>query len=1277
MSDTQTPNEASQRIGSPSALELMELIDAAAAAAERSTCGSAINNAVDVFGNDKVLASEQFERGDMTVLQSRGSSNTGDIEEGECVSEEEFLCEDAQDLMDPPVYSLVDLAPEHLRREIRSTQPDTSSELERHRIEVTALTPPTSPTARPSEFRCGRPSDPRAPRSPAFATSSPSQKPTDPRTPRSPAFASNSPRSHKDPSVSPKETNVINTDRRDGTGDPSERGRTSAAKTSEDAIKPPKKGNLKKVSKVYGGDKSEGGSKVIVQKGSKNGQTSRNPGPVEQLFRVLSREDTGVVGDCGARGGEPGPRKQPGKKNTGIGERRAVPARGKPRAFGLQPEKPPQIFKSKEIISSSSSSSSSSSEDEDTRDKQATGTGKEEARHGSSGSTSDWSDVDPTQKKPRPGFRSIHDPDPRIRRTRRSVGGQRRRRHRSFSLPRSITPVIPPLEGPLNMPDGSPWPGSGDIPADKVRFGPSGECRDGLWDDELVRAVKARYEMGSEPAPFYIPELGDPSKQYHALINLIYCPDRDPIAWLQNPKLTGDNLALSHFCQKLLPPGRAGTAVTGSVACPVPHVGEAMARGEALWALPHAAAAVAMSRRYDRAQKHFILQSLRRAYATMAYPHLAQQVAGQSARAAVAAPEPQCSENRSMFARKRKSQPAEGERSGLAGQQIVEVVAAGGDGPAVKAAKRRASAPVTASGDSGDSLAVITTMPKDGPSTNGCFRRVPAGALHTPVPSEAARRAYCAPNVIESLVDEPMFPPAWRPVLRFDPAAVAEISARGHGGVDRRFGPPSGVDALRRRCAWMHQVADPEDVRLVIIYDPLPGESLCGPTCMEGGASRDVHWSDCRGGLSVVLAALSNRLCLPDTHAWAGNWSGPPDVSQLNARGILLLSTRDLAFAGAVEYLGSRLASAGRRLLILDAVAPERWPRDGPAISQYHVYVKAPARPDAQAVVRWPRATEAGLARAVFASSRTFGPGSFARVETAFSNLYPNEQPIRLCRGANVCYVVATRAGPRTRVPLSPRDYRQYVLPGFDGCKDIARQAQGLAVGAADFVDDAAYSHRAANRWGLGAPLRPVYLPEGRRPGSAGPRPSDVPLWARVFCRHALPEPDPEAEPIILPPVAGRSVAVFSCMSEARESLPPIPRILWPPGFGSGETAVEMGDGTRLVFGHHGPREDDGEGEPRVAETRDPCVWETPTPHRNRARVAETQTPTASGTTRPSQVAETAAPVAPVKGRGCPARRTGCASCPSRPGCLGRAHGRAPVKMEWMSSSSSDEEGPA
>nr|AWW09435.1 RS1 [Human alphaherpesvirus 1]AWW10631.1 RS1-2 [Human alphaherpesvirus 1] len=365
----------------------------------------------------------------------------------------------------------------------------------------------------------------------------------------------------------------------------------------------------------------------------------------------------------------------------------------------------------------------------------------------------------------------------------------------------------------------------------------------------------------------------------------------------------------------------------------------------------------------------------------------------------------------------------------------------------------------------------------------------------------------------------------------FDPRALASIAARcagpapaaqaacGGGDDDdnphphgaaggRLFGPLRASGPLRRMAAWMRQIPDPEDVRVVVLYSPLPGEDLAG-----GGASGGPpEWSAERGGLSCLLAALANRLCGPDTAAWAGNWTGAPDVSALGAQGVLLLSTRDLAFAGAVEFLGL-LASAGdRRLIVVNTVRACDWPADGPAVSRQHAYLACDLLPAVQCAVRWPAARD--LRRTVLASGRVFGPGVFARVEAAHARLYPDAPPLRLCRGGNVRYRVRTRFGPDTPVPMSPREYRRAVLPALDGRAAASGTTDAMAPGAPDFCEEEAHSHRACARWGLGAPLRPVYVALGREAVRAGPARWRGPR--RDFCARALLEPDDDAPPLVL-----------------------------------------------------------------------------------------------------------------------------------------------------------------
>ncbi|AIL02981.1 transcriptional regulator ICP4 [Equid alphaherpesvirus 3] len=974
-------------------------------------------------------------------------------------------------------------------------------------------------------------------------------------------------------------------------------------------------------------------------------------------------------------------------------------------------------------------------------------------------------------------------------------------------------PAAGPAE-PLLTPAGDPWPGSDPPPKGRVRYGGTGDSREGLWDDPEILLAAERYEAAGGPVPVYVPEMGDSGKQYRALVRLIF-ENQDAMSWLQNSKLSGPEHNLAQFCQKFIHAPRGhGSFITGSVANPLPHVGDAMARGDALWALPHAAASVAMSRRYDRTQKMFILQSLRRAYSDMAFP----RPEGEGAPAAEpgsppgpgpAAPSPRHDASSSsptagaprsppqararvrdayarvcaaLGARRAPGEPGEpgaarrhpggarvkelgdacvlachaaleallrlrggaaavpglqpgelptpacppealcgnpgglraaaaaiyelrdlverarllgpqdpGARLGdddlrlavravlvtartvaplvrynpesararasawtltraalsipsLAARQMAEAVAAlpgaprpreaaeegeadhlpplwahppqpqppgppspaahrapsPGRGPAPAApcaspaaarglpeaseaasprclgrlperrprqrGKRRSEPPRPDEGtdDSEERAGAATPpapkrrpgapppralgpMPAGGPDPRGGFRRVPRGESHTPAPGEAARAAYCSPETVAELVDHPLFPEAWRPALTFDPAALATVAARRTGPPARegaRFGALAPSGPLRRRAAWMRQVPDPEDVRIVVLYHPLPGEDLLGGLPAGGAAGREggPRWSERKGGLSALLAALGNRLLTRGSHCWAGNWTGPPDVSALNRQGVLLLSTGDLAFAGCVEYLCLRLGSARRRLIVLDAVDPEDWPADGPAVGQYHLYMRARLTPRAACAVRWP--AERDLSRAVLTSGSVFGPVFFARVEAAFARLHPGLEAPRLCRAGNVAYVVETRAGERTRVPMPPRDYRQRVLPVYDGCKDMGAQSRGLAVFDPDFDEGAARSHRAANRWGLGAPLRPLYLAAGRRGAlDESAAPADLlPPALREFCRVALLEPDLEAGPTVL---------------RVGEELPArAPHVEWEPGFGARSTAV-------------------------------------------------------------------------------------------------------------------------
>nr|QBH84918.1 RS1_1 [Human alphaherpesvirus 2] len=444
--------------------------------------------------------------------------------------------------------------------------------------------------------------------------------------------------------------------------------------------------------------------------------------------------------------------------------------------------------------------------------------------------------------------------------------------------------------------------------------------------------------------------------------------------------------------------------------------------------------------------------------------------------------------------------------------------------------------------------AALTRRPAEGPDPQGGWRRQPPGPSHTPAPSAAALEAYCAPRAVAELTDHPLFPAPWRPALMFDPRALASLAARcaapPPGGAPAAFGPLRASGPLRRAAAWMRQVPDPEDVRVVILYSPLPGEDLAAG---RAGGGPPPEWSAERGGLSCLLAALGNRLCGPATAAWAGNWTGAPDVSALGAQGVLLLSTRDLAFAGAVEFLGLLAGACDRRLIVVNAVRAADWPADGPVVSRQHAYLACEVLPAVQCAVRWPAARD--LRRTVLASGRVFGPGVFARVEAAHARLYPDAPPLRLCRGANVRYRVRTRFGPDTLVPMSPREYRRAVLPALDGRAAASGAGDAMAPGAPDFCEDEAHSHRACARWGLGAPLRPVYVALGRDAVRGGPAELRGPR--REFCARALLEPDGDAPPLVL--------------RDDADAGPP-PQIRWASAAGrAGTVLAAAGGGVEVV----------------------------------------------------------------------------------------------------------------
>lgn len=449
--------------------------------------------------------------------------------------------------------------------------------------------------------------------------------------------------------------------------------------------------------------------------------------------------------------------------------------------------------------------------------------------------------------------------------------------------------------------------------------------------------------------------------------------------------------------------------------------------------------------------------------------------------------------------------------------------------------------------------APLGPMPKEGPHPQGGFRRIPTGDCHTPVPRDIVKSVYCPPETVAELIDNPVFPEAWRAALACDPQALSTIASRcarqtssiEEGG--KRFGNLMVSGPLKRRVAWMHQIPDPEDVRVVILYNPLPFEDLAQENPNQD-PQKVPAWSTTKGGLSTLLAALGNRLLSKQSHSWAGNWTGKPSIDHLNSQGVLLLSTKDLAFAGCVEYLCLRLGSARRQLIVFDTIDPEDWPELGPAVSQYHVYIRAKLSPSAYCSIRWPGDND--LSRAVLASSSIAGPGSFTRVEAVFTRLYPNSVPLNLCSSKNVSYTVATAAGEKTVVPLHPRDYRHKVLPAYDGCKDMNAQRDGLRLDEPDFVEGTAFSHRACNRWGLGAPIHPIYLASGRR-ALCTANADQIPKAVKLFCREAVLEPSLNDAPLVLSP-----------------SIPlpkEVPCITWEHGFGSIYTKLSS-DGRQEVI---------------------------------------------------------------------------------------------------------------
>lgn len=288
--------------------------------------------------------------------------------------------------------------------------------------------------------------------------------------------------------------------------------------------------------------------------------------------------------------------------------------------------------------SSASSSSSSSDEDEDddgndaadhAREARAVGRGPSSAAPKAPGRTPPPPGPPPLSEaapKPRAAARTPAASAGRIerRRARAAVAGRDATGRFTAGQPRRVELDADAASGAFyaryrdGYVSGEPWPGAGPPPPGRVLYGGLGDSRPGLWGAPEAEEARRRFEASGAPAAVWAPELGDAAQQYALITRLLYTPDAEAMGWLQNPRVVPGDVALDQACFRISGAARNSSSfITGSVARAVPHLGYAMAAGRFGWGLAHAAAAVAMSRRYDRAQKGFLLTSLRRAYAPL------------------------------------------------------------------------------------------------------------------------------------------------------------------------------------------------------------------------------------------------------------------------------------------------------------------------------------------------------------------------------------------------------------------------------------------------------------------------------------------------------------------------------------------------------------------------------------------------------------------------------------------------------------------------------------
>lgn len=388
------------------------------------------------------------------------------------------------------------------------------------------------------------------------------------------------------------------------------------------------------------------------------------------------------------------------------------------------------------------------------------------------------------------------------------------------------------------------------------------------------------------------------------------------------------------------------------------------------------------------------------------------------------------------------------------------------------------------------------------------FRQFPVGTVIGQTPPQSVLNAYCPNGAFVELVEFARIPEPWQEVLRYSPEAMADI-ARVANALPGKYNSNeiitsaaseafhTATSKLRARTAWMrYQQESPDDVSIVVLYSPLPGEHLfCvpAPDTPPGGLKFDNK----RGGLSFLLAAFSNRLCLPKSSAWAGRWKAAPDISPLTRMGVLFLSTEDLGYQGAVEYLQRQCMKRKKKLIIMDTVEDRYRLPNGPCIIEEATrYMKCIISPRSQCCVRWPSLLDFGTT--IITSRDVVGPLTLMDLEQYYyCEIGIEDSTINLCCTGNVRYTVETRLEDVSCVPTTPLFY-------FAAVKHVRP----------DFLCGETYSNRAARKWGLCAPLRPIYVIESKM--NAIVSPSFLHPTARNLCRSVILPPDPEARPVVV-----------------------------------------------------------------------------------------------------------------------------------------------------------------